>query len=119
MAGKGLTPDLLSKLRASAEQAVGTENGTALTNGPLRQCKAVINITSISGNLTAKLQQSADNSTFYDVPGGGFLDESDGAVMDAAGSFEVLVDLTMRYVRVNGVVASDVVTWDCYLAVIK
>ena len=114
-----LTPDLLLNLRASAEQEVGTENGTVLTEGPLRQCKAVINISAISGNLTAKVQQSDDNSTFYDVPGGGFLDPSDGAVMDEVGQYEVLVDITMRYVRINGVVASDIVTWDCYLDVIK
>lgn len=113
------TPDLLLNLRASEEQDVGTENGTVLTEGPLRQCKAVINISAIAGNLTAKVQQSSDNSTFYDVPGGGFLDPSDGAVMDEVGQFEVLLDLTMRYVRINGVVASDTVTWECYLAMIK
>lgn len=114
-----LTQDILTMLRVLAEQAVGTVNGDGNTLGPLRKCKAVITITVATGNLTAKLQQSSDNSTFYDVPGGAFLDPSDGAVMDEVGQYEILVDLTMRYVRVVGVVASDVVTWGCDLGVIQ
>lgn len=117
MAGKGLTPDLLANLRALASQAIGTENGTALTNGPLRKCKAVCTITVNGGTLTLKLQQSSDNSTWYDVPGSGFLDETDGAVMDGIGAFEVYVDLTERYVRSVGVVATGAVTYSVHLAV--
>ena len=120
MAGKGITFDLLAQLRASGAQSAGTENGTALTNGPLGLCKAVLSLTSITaGTLTAYLEQSSDNSTFYRVPGSDFRDASDGAVLDAAGQYEVYVDLEQRYVRVVGVLATGPATWACDIAVAK
>lgn len=119
MTGQGITVDILTQLRVLAEQAIGTVNGSANTLGPLRQCKAVLTATVVTGTLDAKLQQSSDNVTFYDVPGGSFLDPSDGAIINAVGQYSILVDLTMRYVRTVGVVAADVVTWGVDLGVIK
>lgn len=118
MAGKGITFDLLAQLRALALQAVGPENGTALTNGPIRKCKAVLTVTVVEtgGVLTAYLEQSSDNTTFYKVPGSDFKNPDDGADIDAVGQYEVLVDLEQRYVRVVGSVAGDDITWECDLA---
>ena len=118
MSGKGITVDLLTSLRASSAQTAGTENGSALTNGPLRKCKAVLTITVLTGSIAAHLEQSSDNATFYKVPGSDFKDASTGANPAAVGQHEVLVDLTGRYVRVTGVVTTGPITWRCDLAVI-
>ena len=116
-----ITLDLLTSLRSSSLQEPGTESGSALTNGPLRRCKAVVTVSVVESGATLApyLEQSSDNSTFYKVPGSDFLDPSDGAAIDAVGQYSVLVDLTMRYVRAAGVVATDDVTWRADLGVIE
>lgn len=119
MSGKGITKDILNTLRVLAEQAVGTVNGGSNSLGPQRHVKAVLTATSVTGTLAGRLQQSSDGSTWYDVPGGAFLDPSDGADIDEVGQYEILVDLTLRYVRFVGVVTSDVVTYGVDLGVIK
>jgi hypothetical protein len=111
------TYDVLTDLRASASQAVGTENGASKDVGPGgdKPIRAVCLVTANAGTITLKLQQSADGSTWYDVPGSNFLDPADGAVMDGTGKFEVFVKITQRYVRTVSVVATGAVTWECFL----
>lgn len=110
--------DALAVLRASGSQGVGTENGDGVDIGPLgKVVRAVssISVVGASGTLTLKLQGSDDNSTFYDIPGTGFLDPSDGAVMDAVGEYEVYFKTAFRYIRMVAVVATAAITHEVYL----
>ena len=109
--------DALTALRASGSQGVGTENGDSIDLGILGLVRAVISVSVVgsSGTLAAKIQGSSDDSTFYDLPGGVFLDPSDGATIDAVGEYEIYIKSALRYFRVVGVVATAAITWECYL----
>lgn len=109
--------DALGSLRASSSQAVGTENGESLDLGILALCRAVVAVTVVGSGATlaAKIQGSSDDSTWYDLPGGVFLDPSDGANIDAVGEYEIFIKSDFRYFRVVGVVATDAITWESYL----
>ena len=111
--------DLLAELKASGSQAIGTVNGATKDLGPggVRPIKPVACVTVVgsSATLTLKVQQSSDGSTWYDIPGGSFLDPSAGAVIDATGKYEIFIKLTSRYVRYVGVVATAAVTYEVLL----
>lgn len=117
MANTNAMYDALAELRASSSQAAGTENGTAKDIGPTGLIKAVSIITAVgsSATLTLKLQGSSDNVTFYDIPGTGFLDPTDGAVMDAVGKYEVFFQTSFRYIRHVSVVANAAITHQVFL----
>ena len=109
--------DIGNQLRGSAIQATGNEEGTALNLGTLALSKAVVNVTVVEsgGTLALKVQGSSDNSTFYDLPGGVFLDPSDGATIDAVGRYEIFVKSDLQYIRCYSTVAGDDVTFECWL----
>ena len=109
--------DILNTLRGSALQATGNEAGSSLNLGPLALSKAVVNVTVVEsgGTLALKIQGSDDNSTFYDLSGGVFLDPSDGATIDAVGRYEIFVKSDFDYYRCYGTVAGDDVTYACWL----
>lgn len=109
--------DILNFLRGSAIQTTGNEEGTSLNLGPLALSKAVVNVTVVEsgGTLALKIQGSDDDSTFYDLPGGVFLDPDDGATIDAVGRYEIFVKSDLQYIRCYGTVAGDDVTYECWL----
>jgi hypothetical protein len=118
MAGKKFTVDALLELRSSAAQSAGTEYGDGKDIGPLGKiARAILTATSIgeSATITANLQGSDDNSTFYDIPGAAFLDPADGAAIDAAGQYEVYFKTDFRYIRMKSVVANAACTWQCHV----
>lgn len=110
--------DALLVLRSSGIQGTGTENGTALDLKNDSLVKAVCNVTVVESGATlaAHLEGSDDNSTFYDLPGGVFLDPADGAAIDTAGKYEIYVKTAFRYIRVVGVVTTDDIIWEAFLA---
>jgi len=109
--------DLLAELRASSEQGVGTEYGTGKQIGPSgsRPFWLVVLVTAIAGTLTINLQDSDDNSTYYDITGTSMLDPSDGAVFNATGRFYIPFVTARDYVRTKAVCASDVATWRAFV----
>lgn len=118
MVGK-FTYDALAVLRASASQAVGSENGDAVQLGPTKIIKAniVVTVVGSSGTLDAKLQGSTTESgTYYDIPGGQFLDPTDGAIIDAVGKYEIFVQTDFDWIRTVGTVATAAITWQCFLS---
>lgn len=110
--------DALADLRAEASMDAGSENGDGKDLGPLALVRAVCSMTVVTatGTLTLKLQGSdTENGTYYDIPGSGFLNPADGAVMGAVGEYEVYVKTAFRWIRTVGVVANAAITWECYL----
>lgn len=112
------TYDALAVLRASGSQGVGTETGTGVALGPTGVIKAncVVTVVGASGTLTLHLEGSDDDSTYYDIPGGAFLDPSDGAVIDAVGKYEIYIKTAFEYIRTVAVVATAAITWECFLS---
>ncbi|MCK5127908.1 MAG: hypothetical protein KAR42_16745 [candidate division Zixibacteria bacterium] len=113
--------DALCVLRASALQASGdTETGTGIELGPTDVVKAICHVTVVEsgGTLAPHLEGSETlDGTYYDIPGGVFLDPTDGAIIDAVGQYEIYVKTDFEFIRVVGVVATADVTWECFLAV--
>ena len=109
--------DALAALRASGLQSTGTENGDSIDLGILGLVRAVVSVSVVESgaSIAIKIQGSSDDSTFYDLPGGVFLDPSDGAAIDAVGEYEIYIKSDLRYFRVVGVVSTDDITWECYL----
>ena len=109
--------DALAALRASGLQGTGTENGDSIDLGILGLVRAVVSVSVVESgaSIAIKIQGSSDDSTFYDLPGGVFLDPSDGAAIDAVGEYEIYIKSALRYFRVVGVVATAAITWECYL----
>lgn len=113
------TYDALCVLRASALQASGdTETGTGIELGPTGIVKAIAHVTTVvsGGSLAAHLEGSATlDGTYYDIPGGVFLDPADGADIDAAGQYEIYIKTDFNFIRVVGVVSTQNITWECFL----
>jgi len=112
------TYDALAVLRASALQPTGTETGTGIELGPTGIVRAIAHVTEVDSgaSLAAHLEGSATlNGTYYDIPGGVFLDPADGANIDAAGQYEIYIRTDHKFIRVVGVVAENDVTWECFL----
>ena len=109
--------DALCALRASGLQGVGAENGDSLDLGILALCRAIVSVSVVESgaSIAIKIQGSSDDSTFYDLPGGVFLNPADGANIDAVGEYEIFIKSDFRYFRVVGVVSTDDITWECYL----
>lgn len=115
------THDVLSELRALGSQPASTENSDAKDLGPtdIIRAVAVVTVVGASATLTQKLQGSAtEGGTYYDIPGGSFLDPSDGAVIDAVGIYEIFIQTDFRWIRVNSVVATLAITHQCLLTAI-
>lgn len=115
------TYDLLSELRASGSQPASTENSVGKEVGPTDIIRGVAEVTVVgsSATLTQKLQGSATlNGTYYDIPGGSFLDPADGAVIDSTGKYEIYIKTDFAFVRVNSVVATAAITHRCILTAI-
>ncbi len=113
------TYDALAVLRASALQSTGTETGTGVELGPTHIVKAIAHVTVVESgaSLAAHLEGStALAGTYYDIPGGVFLDPADGADIDAVGQYEIYVKTDFAFVRVVGVVSTDDITWECFLS---
>jgi hypothetical protein len=109
--------DALCVLRASGAQGISTETNTGVQVGPTGLCKAVLHATEVGGTLAVKLQGSATlDGTYYDLPGGVFLDPADGAAVDTAGKYEIYVKTDFPYIRTHSVVASAAATWESFLA---
>lgn len=120
MSSKG-THDVLSELRASGLQPVSTENGDGKDLGPtdLIRAVAVVTVVESGATLTQKIQACATESgTYLDVPGGSFLDPSDGAVIDAVGIYEIFIKTALRWLRVVSVVAGDEITHQVLLTAV-
>ena len=119
MAGKHFLSDALLSLRASSSQAIGNEAGASVDmgGGVDKICRAIVTVTVVgtSATLAVKLQGSSDNSTFYDIPGAGFLDPADGAAIDAVGQYEVYFKSDFRYIRTYGTAGTAAVTWSAEL----
>ena len=113
------TYDALAVLRASALQAGGdTETGTGIELGPTAIVKAIAHVTVVESGatLTAHLEGSETvDGSYYDIPGGAFLDPTDGAIIDSTGQYEIYVKTDFEFIRVVGVVATDDITWECFL----
>ncbi|MCK4759845.1 MAG: hypothetical protein KAT69_07330 [Candidatus Aminicenantes bacterium] len=112
------TFDALAALRGSGVQATGTETGTGLLVGSTDVIKAncIVTVVESGGTLALHLEGSDDDSTYYDIPGGVFLDPSDGAIIDAVGKYEIYIKTDFDYIRTVAVVAGDDVTWQCFLS---
>ncbi len=113
------TYDALAVLRASALQSTGTETGTGVELGPTGIVKAIAHVTVVESGATlaAHLEgSSALAGTYYDIPGGVFLDPADGAIIDSTGQYEIYIKTDFEFIRVVGVVANDDVTWECFLS---
>jgi hypothetical protein len=112
--------DALCVLRASALQASGdTETGIGIKLGPTGLVKGVLHVTVVESgaSLAAHLEGSATlDGSYYDIPGGVFLDPADGEDVDAAGQYEIFIKTEFPFIRVVGVVSTDDVTWECFLA---
>ncbi len=112
--------DALCVLRASALQAAGdTETGTGIELGPTGLVKAVCHVTVVgtSASLAAHLEGSETlDGSYYDIPGGVFLDPADGAAIDSVGQYEIYVKTDFNFIRVVGVVTTEDITWECFLA---
>ena len=111
MSSKG-TYDVLSELRASGIQPVGSENGDGKRLGPTDLVRGVVCVTNVEsgGTLEVHLEGSDDDSAYIDIPGGVFLDPSDGEVIDAEGIYEIYIQTDLEYVRAVSVVAGDSIT---------
>ena len=112
------TYDALAVLRASALQSTGTETGTGIELGPTGIVRAIAHVTVVESGatLTAHLEGStALAGTYYDIPGGSFLDPTDGAVINETGQYELYFKTDFKFIRVVGVVATDDITWECFL----
>ena len=67
--------------------------------------------------LAAHLEGSATlDGTYYDIPGGVFLDPADGAAIDSTGQYEIYVKTDFSFLRVVSVVSTDDITWECFLS---
>ena len=113
------TYDALAVLRASALQSTGTETGTGIEVGPTGIVKAIAHVTVVESGatLTAHVEGSETlDGTYYDIPGGVFLDPTDGAVIDSTGQYEIYIKTDFNFLRVVGVVATDDITWECFLS---
>lgn len=113
------TYDALAVLRASALQSTGTETGTGIEVGPTGIVKAIAHVTVVESGatLTAHVEGSETlDGTYYDIPGGAFLDPTDGAVIDSTGQYEIYIKTDFNFLRVVGVVATDDITWECFLS---
>ena len=112
------TYDALAVLRASALQSTGTETGDGKELGPTGIVRAIAHVTVVESGATlaAHLEGSATLAgTYYDIPGGVFLDPADGAIIDSTGQYEIYVKTDFAFIRVVGVVATDDITWECFL----
>lgn len=113
------TYDALAVLRASALQSTGTETGTGVQLGPTAIVRAIAHVTVVEtgASMTVKLQGSATLAgTYYDIPGGVFLDPADGAAIDAVGQYEIYIKTDFGFLRVVSVVSTDDITWECFLS---
>ena len=111
--------DALAILRASGSQGVSTETNTGVEVGPTGLCKAILHVTTVgsSATLNAKIQGStALAGTYYDIPGGQWLDPTDGAIIDAAGKYEIFIKTDFSFLRTVATVATAAVTWEAFLA---
>ncbi len=120
MSSKG-TYDLLSELRALGLQPVSSENGDGKDVGPIDVVRGVVLVTVVEsgGTVAVHLEGSAtENGTYYDLPGGVFLDPADGATIDSTGIYEIYVKTDFRWVRAVSVVAGDSVTHQVILTAI-
>ena len=120
MSSKG-THDVLSELRGSALQSTGTESGDGKDLGPtdLIRAVAVVTVVESGATLTEKIQGSAtEDGTYYDIPGGSFLDPADGAVIDAIGIYEIYIKTAFRWLRSVSVVATDEITHQVLLTAV-
>lgn len=112
--------DALCVLRASALQAAGdTETGIGVKLGPTGLVKGVLHVTVVgtSASLAAHLEGSATlDGSYYDIPGGVFLDPADGEDVDTAGQYEIFIKTEFPFIRVIGVATTEDVTWECFLA---
>lgn len=112
------TYDALAVLRASALQSTGTETGTGIELGPTGIVRAIAHVTVVESgaSLAAHLEGSETlDGTYYDIPGGVFLDPADGADIDTAGQYEIYFKTDFEFIRVVGVVSTDNITWECFL----
>ncbi len=85
--------------------ANGNGTGKRTGPGPLHGMKAYLHADSETGTtptLTIKLQESDDDSTYTDVPGGSFTQLTTFAVPQYA---EIHVHWTKKYLRYNAVVS--------------
>ena len=111
------TYDALAVLRASGSQGVGNETGTGVEVGPTGLVKAVVHATVVGGTLAVHLEgSSALAGTYYDIPGGAFLNPTDGATIDAAGKYEIYIKTDHKFIRTYSTVASSAATWECFLS---
>lgn len=112
------TYDALAVLRASALQSTGTETGTGIELGPTAIVRAIAHVTVVESgaSLAAHLEGSETlDGTYYDIPGGVFLDPADGADIDSTGQYEIYFKTDFEFIRVVGVVSTDDITWECFL----
>lgn len=115
------TYDVLAELKALGLQPTGTENGNGKDLGPTKLIRAVAVVTVVESGatLTQKIQGSAtEDGTYYDIPGGSFLDPSDGAVIDAVGIYEIFIKTAFRWLRSVSVVANDDITHQVLLTAV-
>lgn len=109
--------DALSVLRASGAQGIGNEVNTGVEVGPTGLCKAVVHATVVGGTLAVHLEgSSALDGTYYDIPGGVFLNPTDGATIDAAGKYEIYIKTDHKFIRTDATVAGGAATWEAFLA---
>lgn len=120
MSSKG-TYDVLSELRALGLQPVSSENGDGKDLGPIDVVRGVVVVTVVESGATVAVHlegSATENGTYYDLPGGVFLDPADGATIDAIGIYEVYVKTDFRWIRAVSVVAGDEVTHQVLLTAI-
>lgn len=112
------TYDALAVLRASALQSTGTETGTGIELGPTGIVRAIAHVTVVESeaSLAAHLEGSETlDGSYYDIPGGVFLDPADGEDIDSAGQYEIYIKTEFPFIRVIGVVTTDDITWESFL----
>ena len=112
------TYDALAVLRASALQSTGTETGTGVELGPTGIVRAIAHVTVVESgaSLAAHLEGSETlDGSYYDIPGGVFLDPADGEDIDSVGQYEIYIKTEFPFIRVVGVVTTEDITWECFL----